>query len=671
MSWSWKVITGRLGGNWERERRDTLFLLGAILFAVSPHFVHLPLWATGVFVSLFCWRLGLVLSGRWLPRKSVQLLAAAACTLGVYLQYKSLIGRDAGVCLLVLFLGLKLMEIRARRDLFVVLFLCLFLLITSFFYSQGVGTIALVLSAVLGLTSAMITMHYGNAEPGLAKRIRLGGIICLQALPIAAVLFLLFPRLQAPLWSMPDEKTSGRTGLSNQMSPGTIGNLIESSEVVFRVQFHTPAPDKKDMFWRGPVLGSFDGKVWRPPTYPILKPPQPQVVAAVPKALRYSVTLEPQDNDWIYALEMVTQAPKLGEAKALVSPEMVLTSANSIDQRMRYEVESVQEYQLGLNESRLQQQNWLELPSSFNPKTLELAALWASETPSKPKLVERALEMFNTQPFFYTLQPPLLGRNTVDDFLFTTRKGFCEHYSNAFVVLMRALDIPARVVTGFQGGERNPVDGFYTIRSSDAHAWAEVWLEGQGWIRIDPTAAVAPERIDKTVRQARADRSLKEDKPASFAQHWRFRLEAMSNSWNQWVLNYDQKKQRELLARLGLNVTDWRELLGIMALFLALALGAIALITLRPRKPKHPLERSYQKLLTKLNAAGIYAETQDTPLSLACKARAILNPSGQRTLDVVVDRYNTLRYDVVTPSRSEIRALNQSIASLKLAQSLS
>ncbi len=664
----WRALLGRLGGQWERDRRDTLFLLGAILCAVLPHLGHLPLWTSGLFLLFFVWRLRLTLTGKLPPPRWVQITAALACTAAIYIEFKTLIGRDSGVSLLVLYLGLKLMEVRARRDLFVVLFLCLFLLITGFFYSQGAQVIVMELVAVIALTAAMITMHYGNTEASIAKRLRLSAIIALQALPVAAVLFVLFPRLQNPLWTMPEERRAGKTGLSESMSAGSIGELLESNELVFRAQFQTTAPDKKQLYWRGPILGSFDGKTWRPPTYPVARAPKVQVAHGPSPAVRYTVTLEPQDNDWIYALDMITSVPKLADTVVKTTPEVQLVAPGTAGQRVRYDAESVLEYTLGANDERIQQQNWLDLPASFNPRTLALAQEWARQEPDHEKLVQRALTKFSTEPFFYSLKPPVLGRDSVDEFLFDTKRGFCEHYSNAFVVLMRAMDIPARVATGYQGGERNPVDGIFTVRAADAHAWAEVWLTGRGWVRVDPTAAVAPERVEQSVRQARAQRERSEKAPEGWREHWRFQLDAWSNTWNQWVLNYDQKRQKQLLAKIGLRFDDWTELLGIMAIFLVAVLAAIAALTLRPRRPKDPLERSYQQLLHKLERLGVNRQNRDTPLSLQMRALPLLPQQRDREgLERIVRRYNKLRYDVGSPSRSEIRALDQLIASWKIS----
>jgi hypothetical protein len=250
---SLRALGGMLGEQWERDRRETLFLMGAILLAVLPQLPHLPWWTSAGFGILFLWRFGLVMSGRWLPRDSVRWVASIACGAAVFAHYGTLLGREPGVALLVLFLGLKLMEMRARRDLFVVIFLCFFLLLTSFFHSQSMLTAALAGVAVLALLTAMLTMQFGTREQPVARRFRTAGTILLQAAPIAILFFVLFPRVQGPLWGLPDDAHTGGTGLSESMSPGQISSLSRSDALAFRVLFDGDAPAPAQMYWRGGV----------------------------------------------------------------------------------------------------------------------------------------------------------------------------------------------------------------------------------------------------------------------------------------------------------------------------------------------------------------------------------------------------------------------------------
>ena len=661
------ALGGRLGEQWERDRRDTLFLMGAILLAVAPHVAHLPWWTSVGFFVLFTWRFGLVMSGRWLPRNSVRWVAALACAAAVFANYGTLLGRDAGVALLVLFLGLKLMEMRARRDLFVVIFLCFFLLLTAFFYSQSLLTAALTVVAVIGLTSAMLTMQFGNREIPIFARLRTAGTLLTQALPIAALFFVLFPRVHGPLWGMPEDAWTGGTGLSESMSPGAIAELTDSDEIAFRARFDGPLPTPAQLYWRGPVFGRFDGREWtslpRPP-----QPAAPQPVRGNPaSSVRYTVTLEPSNRTWLFALEAPARVDPLPGGPALLTPEMQLLARERITERTRYRVESTLDYRLGLDETPAALHAWLDLPQGFNPRTLELAARWRAQDGDAARLAERVLRMFRERAFRYTTKPPLLGRDSVDDFLFGSQAGFCEHYASAFVVLMRAAGVPARVVTGYHGGELNPVDGFWLVRQADAHAWSEIWLASRGWVRVDPTSAVAPERIERgsrALRHAARDAGLGLELP--LLDGLRFNLDALSNAWNQWVLSYDRKRQQQLLSSLGLAFDDWRDLVGLLAAGLALLLGGVALLTLHPRKPRDPIERCYAEFCQRMAAAGVVREPHETSNHLLSRAERLLDAAAFRRARRIVALYNALRYGGADAAQGRsVRHLRTMIQSFK------
>lgn len=666
---SMRVLGGRLGAAWGRERRDTLFLLGAIALSVAPHGPHLPWWCSAGFAMLFLWRLGLVLSGRWMPRASVRWVAALACLLAVWAQYQTLIGREPGVALLVLFLGLKLLEMQARRDVFVVIFLCLFLLVAAFFQSQGLVTAVVTLVALVTLVAAMTTMQLATHETRPMRRFKDAAVLVVQALPLAALMFVLFPRLSGPLWGMPGEETSARTGLSDTMTPGSMLQLGLSDEIAFRVTFEGPTPAPARLYWRGPTFGLFDGRTWRAGRAATAAPPRPEVSAAdaVPRT-RYTVTAEPTHRQELYALEAPGAMPVLAAHEVGITPDFDVLVQKPLTTRVRWEGVALLDARIGLNETPSSLRAWLQLPPGFNPRTRELAARWLATEQTNGQLVQRALNMFSRDAFTYTLSPPALGRDSVDDFLFGTRAGFCEHYASAFVVLMRALGIPARVVTGYQGGEANPVDSFWVVRQADAHAWAEVWLDGSGWVRVDPTAAIAPDRIERGQRAARpANAGLAAVADLQMLRSWRLNLEAVSNVWNQWVLSYDRARQLQLLQRLGLPVNDWLELVGLMALALMLPIGAAALVTLRPRRPADPLDRCWHAFCMKLAAAGIERAPQDTPNRMLARAEHALPDDATRELvRRIVGHYNRLRYDVPRPSPNSVRQLRRLIDAFKI-----
>ncbi|MGE0310897.1 MAG: DUF3488 and DUF4129 domain-containing transglutaminase family protein [Lautropia sp.] len=675
--WSFRALGGRLGAEWERDRRDTLFLMGAVFLSVLPQMGFLPPWCTAGFVVLFAWRLGLLFSGRPLPGTLVRWLAAAAILIAVFAQYRSIFGREAGVALLVLFLGLKLMEMRARRDLFVVIFLCCFLLLTGYFHSQGIWMAAATLAALFTLVASMLTMQFRQQEIPVSRRFRYASVLLLQALPIAAALFVLFPRASGPLWGLPGDAQAGKTGLSESMSPGDLSELAQSDAVVMRVQFDGAAPPAGQMYWRGPTFGDFDGRTWRATRYrapsvaPQLTLDPPHAGAPrgpAPRALSYRATVEPANHRWLITLEMPTAIPQLDDRRISITPTYDLVADRPLIERFRFDASARLDARIGVNETAESLRNWLALPPGFNPRTRELAAtLAAAAGDAAPRArVEQALDWLRAGGFSYTLSPPTLGRDSVDDFLFGSRAGFCEHFSNAFVVLMRQMGIPARVVTGYQGAEHNRGDDYWIVRQSDAHAWAEVWLDGVGWRRVDPTAVVAPDRIQ---RGSRALRALAGSGDDATDERWtdrlRLNLDAIAHGWNQWVLSYDRGRQMSLFARLGIDFGDWREIAGAVAGFMALVIGAVALAALRPQMPKDPAERCFDEFCQRVAALGLARHPYETPNRFYGRIEHLLDPPDSARARGIVEAYNRVRYDRGSEDRESLDRLRHLVKAFR------
>ncbi len=338
----------------------------------------------------------------------------------------------------------------------------------------------------------LISVNLDETDLPAGRKFKMVGLTLLKAVPLTAVLFVLFPRISGPLWGTPGDSASGNTGLSNSMSPGTISKLLESTEIAFRVKFDGPAPSNDKLYWRGPVFGSFNGRTWVPLQQRAGEAANPSIQGDARSAVAYTVTLEPHSRDWLFALDAPAMLPVTNEFTPRITPDMRIVTNDLVRQRLRYEMRSYTTYRFNADSSAAERRNWLDLPPTYNPRTLELAEEIRTRSGNDADRVRATLEHLRRGGYEYTLSPPRLGRNSIDEFLFDTRQGYCEHYASAFVFLMRALDVPARVVTGYQGGELNPVDGFMTIRQSDAHAWSEVWLQGRGWVRVDPTAVVAP-----------------------------------------------------------------------------------------------------------------------------------------------------------------------------------
>ncbi len=669
---SLRALGGRLGAEWDRDRRDTLFLMGAVLLSVLPQMAWLPLWCSAGFIVLFGWRLGLVISGRPLPGAFLRVVAAVAIMAGVFAEYRALFGRDAGVALLVLFLGLKLMEMRARRDLFVVIFLCCFLLITGYFHSQGIAMAAATLAALVTLVASMLTMQFRKQEITVRRRFRYAATLLLQALPIAAVLFVLFPRTAGPLWGLPGDAHGGKTGLSDTMAPGDIAELAQAEDVVMRVQFRGPAPARDRMYWRGPTFGSFDGRSWRAVNTPpvprldaLVSPPSPGDVADV----AYTTTVEPASHRWLLVLDRPVSVPIIDGRSVEVLPSLGLRADRPLTERFQFDGLARPDGLVGVQETEATLRPYLRLPAGSNPRAQALARQWLAEAPGEAprQRIERLLQWLRDGNFTYTLAPPLLGQHTVDEFAFDTREGFCEHFSSAFVFLARTLGVPARVVTGYQGAEANTANGYWIVRQSDAHAWAEVWLAGSGWTRVDPTAVVAPERIVRGGRLSRQGSALRggDQEDDGWLHAFRLNLDSVTHAWNRWVLSYDRSLQTSLLARLGLDFSDWREVAGAMAAVMGLVLAAVALITLRPRLPRDPAERQFDQFCQRIAEIGAPRQPFETPNNFLYRIERLLDDAQATQAQRIVAVYNRLRYDCPTPDPAGVAELQRLVKAFR------
>lgn len=641
-----------------RDKADTLLLLGSALLVLAPHAAHLPLWVSLLCAATLAWRGAITLRGKRMPSAMLLLPIAVAAMAGIQFSYKTLLGRDAGVAMLVLLVAFKMLEMHARRDLYVVIFLCFFLVLTNFFYAQGIGTALLMVAAVLALLTTQLSFQFTGKVPPLGARLAMGARMLLFAAPIAVLLFFVFPRLGGPLWSMPggggNGNGSARSGLSERMAPGQMSNLAMSDEPAFRVRFEGPVPPKAQLYWRGLVLDAFDGSAWtRGGSIPTRSGTSLRVRG---EAQRYEVTLEPSDTRWLFALEMAGHMPEVAGYQTQVSHQMELSLERPLAARVRYSMISYPDYALDGRNALDDPNQWLLLPYGYNPRAL--AAGIALRKEAEPaRRIEQVLRRFREQPYSYTLEPPLLGRHSVDEFLYGTRAGFCEHYSGAFVFLMRAAGIPARVVTGYQGGEFNPIDGYVTVRQSDAHAWAEVWLRGRGWVRVDPTAAVAPERVRRNLAAAverpapfgiDALRGLSMFGGDSLLGRLRNALGAVDNGWNQWVLNYTPERQRGLLQSVGESLAGWRVAGLIMLGAGVLLLGRILYL----RREHDPVEAVYSSLCKRLAHLGLARAADEGPTAYAARIAASqqLAPPSLDAAAEFLRRYSAWRYAPPQPA---------------------
>ena len=638
------------------------WLLAAYTLAAAPHIPRLPVWIIALCGTLVGLRLLVLLRHYPLPSRSLLFAMTLTGAMGVYFSYGTLLGRDAGVALLILMLGLKLLELRATRDVMVIVFLSYFLVITAFLYSQTMALAVYMLAAVFLLTAALVI---SNLRISTALRVdvhRMGlrhaGLMLFQAAPLMILMFFLFPRVSGPIWGLPTDAYRGMTGLSDNMSPGNISNLSRSDEIAFRARFESEIPHKTLRYWRGPVMEFFDGRTWASGKPAINPTPS---LSGVGYPVRYSVTLEPSNKTWLFALDI----PALRPPDSDITYQYQLITRKPIVSLKRYDMLSYLQYRLP-DDSVAQLAN-LQLPHQGSARTRQLAESWRGL--SDIAIVRRALQMFRDQPFVYTLNPPLLGEDPVDEFLFVTRRGFCEHYASSFVVLMRAAGIPARVVTGYQGGEINPVDGYMTVRQSDAHAWAEVWLGQNGWTRVDPTAAVSPMRIEQGLGSALSEQEslpfiLRPEN--AWARQLRFSWDAVTNRWNQWVLGYGPERQRQFFSNLGFPHADWRG----MTTGLMLALGVITAVFIvfllkTPKKAKPPPELlAYYSFCRKCERIGFARRPEEGPLDYSRRLSKNL-PGLATKISAIISLYTDLRYG---PHRQEsrIKELRKLVKALRL-----
>lgn len=648
------------------KRSALLWIILTQILVLAPHITHLPTWAFGLSLGLMFLAGWLIWNNKALPPKGLLGIAAITGGVGCFVYFGTLNGRDPGVTLLSLMLALKLLEMRSLRDAMLVVFLGYFLIITQFLYSQHMLLILYLILAALAVTVGLISLTDISESLDLRKKLRLAASLLLQSLPFMLLLFILFPRIHGPLWGIPTQEGQARTGLSDSMEPGQFSNLIRSDEPAFRAVFENNPPSENLRYWRGPVLWQFDGRRWtgrdqspRDASYTGLEG-QGEIDA-------YRLILEPSDKPWVLALDITARAP----AELRRTADYQLIAEQPIKEVTEFELGAYTQYridtQLGQEDRRL----GLQMPPSIAPRARELASTWREQSSNNADIVNKALRYFRQQPFVYTLSPPLMRQDPVDQFLFDSRRGFCEHYAGSFVFLMRAAGIPARVVTGYLGGEYNPIGRYLLIRQSDAHAWAEVWLKGSGWVRIDPTAAVAPERVELGIGSAL---SASDQLPLlmrgrygnSLINRARLMWDSVDYYWNYWVLAFGPERQRELMRQLGLGNLDWQGLIITLLISSALiiALYTLVFILRERRRITDPVKRAYHIFLTKLARAGIQINSSEGPGDLLKRLEAE-RPDLMPQARIIIKQYIQLHYAGLINSMRNISQLSVDIANFK------
>jgi len=648
-----------------------------LVVAQAPQVLRLPIWLSALGVGLVLARIALLQRGIPVPRSVWLLPVVIAGGAAIRWHYGYFFGREPGVALLFLMSGLKFMETRTERDGTLIICLAAFLAMTQFIYMQSLLSFIVLVGTVLVITFALHALSgtwklvgsSGSRLESLRPLLRLTWTMLMQSLPLAVMLFLVFPRLTQPLWGMPTDG-SAKTGLSDQMEPGAISELSLSDDIAFHAEFSDKlyVPPRSMRYWRGPVLSQFDGRVWR--TAPRANIGEFPVLHGIP--VEYVVTLEPHQQRWLFALDLPSSMPEdeagLPLSNVVLTREKQLLSIPTVGSRMIYKQRSMVADRFVSNDDG-DRPRLLRLPGNANPRTREFAREERERAGSDAAYIQAVLMRFNREDYGYTLSPPEVGANGIDDFLFVTRRGFCEHYAGAFTFLMRAAGIPARVVTGYLGGEINPASGVMIVRQSDAHAWVEVWI-GDTWRRVDPTAAVAPERVERGLTAAlpAGERGpLLSRAEWSWLREIDWRVDAVNHNWQKWVIGFNSERQKSLFSDLGFPSPAPWQIAAIIAAGVALwGFGFLAWTQWRQRAhPTDPLDRLWRRINRRLARAGLPRMAHEGPLAYARRLSERW-PQHEQLWREMANGYAAARYGE-SDIAAGVRRLHHSFAAMRAA----
>ncbi len=652
-------------GSPQLDVRNVLWLLAAMTFVVGPHLLRLHNWVGIFFMAVVAWRAWVSWYALRAPPRPLMWAITLAAVVGVFMAFGRLFGREAGVALLIVMAALKLLEMRNQRDVILCIYLGFFLVMTNFLFSQSIPLGLYMLACVWIFVATLVGFNRVGRAPTLGERLRPAAALLIQALPLMAAFFILFPRTTGPLWALPADSRSGTTGLSESMSPGTIANLIKSDAIAFRASFEDGLPPYRTLYWRGPVLVDFDGATWNMRRYVSGGRTDH---ARRERPVRYSVTLEPTGKNWIFGLDVPGSVP----AGTTLLSDMQMRYRRPISERLRYDMTSYVDYRFGVEANKAQLDAALKFDPERNPRTVALGRQWAAENPDPRRILAKAAILYNSGTFAYTLDPPLLDReHPFDDFIFRSKQGFCEHYAGSFTLLMRAAGVPARVVTGYMGGEVNPFNGELIVRQADAHAWSEIWVKDQGWVRIDPTASVSPLRVENGVNAALGPigilPALIDADGTGLIGNLRYAWHAVNSQWDEWVVGYNLDRQRQFFSSLGYPSVDWRTLgFWIMAAIIVGG-GAVTIgLLLHDRPPRREASLvAWDRFCAKLAAAGLARAPHEGPIDYLLRVRASL-PAAATAAEEITRRYVEARYDMGA-SRKELRDLERLVREFRAA----
>lgn len=638
----------RLRSPLPREARDTLFLLAIIAATLVPHVGHLPWWCSVVTAIVLAWRARLAWRSGALPGRWTLVGALVVIMVLTWTTHRTLLGREAGITMLAMLMGLKTLELRARRDAFVVFFLGFFLVLTQFLYSQSLLTAIWTLLCVWGLLSALVLAQMPQGVPSLQLAARIAARNTAFGLPVMLLLFMLFPRLP-PLWGLPKD-AGARTGLSDTMEFGSFADVALDDSIAMRLQFKGPQPPQDQLYFRAQVLSRFDGRTWMVPRgYWSVAADDIRLSGPV---YRFQVTMEPLRVTVLPMLEFSPPPPggglRVSDMVLVRGTQAQWVAPRPVTERLRLEYEAWPQARWGVKQSRAEVAQDLQLPAGLNPRAIALGAVLRQRYESKDDADRAAaisadlLRQIRSNGYTYTLSPGVYGEfspHAIDEFWFDRKLGFCEHFSAAYVVLMRAAGVPTRVVTGFQGSDLEPQDGDMVVRMAQAHAWAEYWTPRDGWVRVDPTAAVSPDRVQgrRLQRPPGAIAGVLDTVSPGSLQRMRRAWESLNNQWQQRVLSFSTGEQMSLLKQLGFEDPDWSLLLQLAGMtFAAVAVGGAGIAAWQ-RRPHDPWSRQRARIRRALDGLGLTTTDQDTPRQWAQQLQSRHGERAQALVDALRD----------------------------------
>jgi len=654
--------------SWQIPRPALFWLLATQAVMAVLQAGRLPLWLLGAGALVFGWRI-LIYRGRGRhPGRWAKTALVVLCAGAIVAEYGQVHGLEPMVTLLWCGFLLKLLEMHQRRDALILVCLGYFVAASHALFDQTPAAALVVLAGAV-LTTAVLAALFQRAGGGYWQPLRTAGLLLLEAVPLMLLLFLVMPRLGS-LWTVPRTDPQGTLGLSDRLAPGDIGALGASDALAFRVEFDAEPPPRAALYWRALVLSRFDGRRWSraewgdPGGVPPRRggaPPQPweQKVERLGTPVAYQVIAEPSGRRWLFGLE----TPVPDHPEVVLDGDLSLSREAPLTSRWSYRARSWPEYRIAVaGLSAFQRQRETALPGTANPRSRAEAVRWRAAAGSDAAYIDQVLAYYH-RGHVYSLKAPLLGADAVDEFLWQTKRGFCEHFASSFAFLLRAAGIPARVVVGYQGGEYHPDAGYLMVHQYDAHAWTEAWLQGRGWVRIDPTLAVAPERIELSVTQLLDSRSpLLADSPlagaglgnASWRSRLRLQLDYYDYLWAQWVLGYELRQEQLLRGWLG-GWDPWR--LGLFVLAaggLALLPALLGQLRLGRKPPRPPIERLFEHFVRRLARRGVMRRTGEGPRSLAARA-AREQPALAAQVAVIAEGLEQGLYGSPMPQLGDLR----------------